>query len=358
MKTKTYFFIMYFTFIAVKAFSQDTSTSIFDGLFEQAYYGKPFVAEMHSTISKIETGYSKSYSEYNLLAQTARFERPVVEVHLGIDAPLFAYNFGKIGKGYKWGIAASLPLSIHVLEDMWDPVTAAVINTDYRFGSPRIRAIRYFTGYKYLKNISISWLPIFHECTHLGDEITSYRKDEKFPITRLNVSYEYTELQLTINDPSNTRENIHSYRIGGSYRISDRGYGWFSVRPESELTAPVNLQQSNKNSEFYLQYQFQRASGFMASKRVMNLLSFEARYRVQYGVPEFKKVNDVWETKEMTEKMTWNFNFYYGWKFNPKSENNHSMSLLFHAYKGINPFGQLRNYPGYPFFAIALTYEP
>ena len=245
MKNNSLYLLIIFTFFSTNVYSQDSSLSILDGLFEQAYYGKPFVAEIHSTVSKIETGYSKSYSEYNLLEQTSRFERPVVEVHLGIDAPLFAYNFGKTGKGFKWGIAASLPLSIHVLEDMWDPITAAVINTDYRFGSPRIRAIRYFTGYKFLKNISISWLPVFHECTHLGDEIISYRKDEKFPVTRLNISYEYTELQLTINDPSNTRENQHSYRVGGLYRISDRGFGWFSVRPESELTEPVNFTQSN-----------------------------------------------------------------------------------------------------------------
>jgi hypothetical protein len=75
-------------------------------------------------------------------------------------------------------------------------------------------------------------------------------------------------------------------------------------------------------------------------------------------VPEFKKVNGVWETTEIDEKMIWNFNFYYGWRFNPKSDSNHSLSLLFHAYKGINPFGQLRNYQGNPFFGIALTYEP
>ena len=234
--------------------SQTETKSIVDGLFEPAYYGKPFVSEIHSTISKVELGYSKSYSEFNLLEENQKFERPVVEMHLGMDAPLFAYQWGTAGDSYKWGVAMSLPLSVHVLEDMWDPVTAPVINTDYRFGSPRIRAIRNFSGKGFLKNISVSWLPIFHECTHLGDEITIYRKDENFPITRINVSYEYTELQLTLNDPDKSRENLHSFRIGGMYRISNRGLGWYSIRQDAEATQQVELLPSDYRLEYYGQY--------------------------------------------------------------------------------------------------------
>lgn len=332
--------------------------TLLEGLFESAYFGKPFVSEIHSTISKIEVGYSKSYSEFNLLEESQKFERPVVEMHLGMDAPLFAYQWGTAGNSYKWGVAMSLPLSVHVLEDMWDPVTAPVINTDYRFGSPRIRAIRNFDGNRFFKNVSVSWLPIFHECTHLGDEITIYRKDENFPITRINVSYEYTELQLTLNDPDKSRETRHSFRIGGMYRISNRGLGWYSVRPDAEATQTVDLLPSNYRLEYYGQYQFQRSSGFLASKRIMNILSFEARNRLRYGIPMFRKVNDVWETTEVKERLQWNFNLYFGWKFYPKSNLDHSLSFLLHAYKGINPYGQLRNYPGYPFFGFSIAYEP
>jgi hypothetical protein len=337
---------------------EQPKANILDGLFESAYFGKPFMSEIHSTISKIELGYSKSYSEFNLLEENQKFERPVVEMHLGMDAPLFAYQWGTAGKSFKWGVAISLPLSVHVLEDMWDPVTAPVINTDYRFGSPRIRAIRNFEGNRFFKNVSVSWLPIFHECTHLGDEITIYRKDEKFPITRINVSYEYTELQLTLNDPDKSRDTRHSFRIGGMYRISNRGYGWYSIREDAEATQPVVLLPSNYHLEYYGQYQFQRSSGFLASKRIMNILSFEARNRLRYGIPMFRKVNEVWETTEVKERLQWNYNLYFGWKFYPKSNLDHSLSFLLHAYKGINPYGQLRNYPSYPFFGFSIAYEP
>ena len=344
--------------LSLQAKGQDSASTFWDGFFEPAFFGKPFIAEVHSTLTKIEAGYSKSYSEYNLLEQSAKFQRPVVEEHVGMDAPLYAYKFGVSGNTYQKGIAISLPLSIHVLEDMWEPVTAAVINTDYRFGSPRIRAIQYFSGNKFIKNISLSWLPIFHECTHLGDEIVIYRKDENFPITRVNVSYEYTELQVTINDPDESRENNHSFRLGGFYRISNRGLGWYSVRQDAELTQPVLLKASEYGYEIYLQYQYHRSTGFLASKRIMNVFSFEARDRLRYGIPMFKKVNNNWETTEVKERMQWNFNLYFGWRFYPKSKLNHSLGLLFHAYKGIIPYGQLRNYPGYPFFGLALTYEP
>jgi len=351
--------IIVFLLSSFISYSQDSIRPVWDGFFEKAGYSKPFISEIHSTVSKIEVGYNKSYSEYNLLEQNSKFDRPMVEMHIGFDIPLYAITLGTVGNNKpKWGLAISLPLSVHVLEDMWDPVTAPVINTDYRFGSARIRAIRYFPGTGFLKNISFSWLPIFHECTHLGDEITIYRMDENFPITRINVSYEYTEFQVTLNDPDASRETRHSFRLGGLYRISNRGLGWFSARKDAELTTDLVIPESKYRAEYYAEYQFQRASGFLASKRFVNLISFEVRNRLRYGYPLFKKVDNVWETTEVKEKMQPNFNLYLGYKFYPRSANSQSIGLFFHGYRGLNPYGQLRNYPGYPFFGLALTYEP
>lgn len=354
----TIFTVLIAHFLIFQINAQDTTSTSWDGFFESAYYGKPFVSEMHSTLSKVELGYNKSYSEFNLLEESKKFDRPMVELHLGIDAPLYAINIGKVDNHPKWGIAVSLPLSVHVLEDMWDPVTAPVINTDYRFGSMRIRAIRYFPGDGFIKNISFSWLPIFHECTHLGDEITIYRTDENFPITRINISYEYTEFQVTVNDPDNSRETLHSLRLGWSYRISNRGLGWFSVRKDAELTTELNIPHSNYRAEYYAEYQLQRSTGFLASKRFLNLVSFEVRNRLRYGYPLFKKEDNGWETTEVKETMQLNFNVYAGYKFYPRSGKDQSIGLYFHAYRGLNPYGQLRNYPGYPFFGLSLTYEP
>jgi len=339
--------------------AQDSTISVFDGLFESAPFAKPFVSEMHSTVTKIEIGYSKSYSEFNMQEESVKFNRPMVEVHWGIDAPLYAQKFGKLADNSpKWGFALSLPLSVHILEDMWDPITAAVINTDYRFGSPRLRYIRYISANKYFKNISFSWLPMFHECTHLGDEITIYRVDANLPIRRVNVSYEYSEFQLTLNDPDGTRENRHSVKIGGMYRISNRGYGWFSFRKDAEMIGDIAIENSTHRIESYVQYQFQRVKGFLAGKRAMNVFSIEARNRVRYGYPIYKMVNNEWVEKPVQERLEWCFNAYFGWKFLPKSDAKQSIGFYLHGYKGLAPYGQMRNYPSYPFFGASLTYEP
>lgn len=339
-------------------YAQDTSMTFWDGFFMNSSYGKSFVSEIHSTQCKVELGYNKIESEFDLLEEKSRFQRPMVEVHVGFEAPLYASGYGIKGNNKDWGIGVRLPIGIHVLEDMWGPETAPVINTDYRFGSPRIVAIRKISGNRFLKNISFSWLPIFHECTHLGDEITIYRIDENFPITRINVSYEYTEFQVTLNDPEKSKDNCHSLKLGLMYRLSDRGLGWFSVRKDVELTQDLQIAESKYRTEYYAEYQYQRTRGFLASKRFVNVFSLEARNRVRYGYPLYRKVNNVWETKEMKEVMELCLNLYIGYKLHPRIEDNHSVGLFFHAYNGLNPYGQLRNYPSYPFFGISLTYEP
>jgi hypothetical protein len=55
--------------------------------------------------------------------------------------------------------------------------------------------------------------------------------------------------------------------------------------------------------------------------------------------------------------MHWSFNAYAGWKFAPRVDGERGVGVYAHAYYGINPFGQLRNYAAYPFYAIALTYD-
>ena len=361
MKLKKYLICVLMTviFCPLSILSEENLTdAILDGLFKSSDYCQPFVSEFHSTISKVELGYNKSYAEYNLQSVTEKFDRPMIELHVGFEAPLFAYDIKKQNNTKDWSFAATLPLSVHVLEDIFEPVTAAVINTDYRFGAPRFKTIKYLNETGFFKNVSLSWIPIFHECTHLGDEIIIYRKDVDFPITRINVSYEYTELQLTLNDVTEDNKNLHSFRLGATYRISDRGYGWFEVQDEAiNVDSITDISKSEKRLEYYAEYQFQRTEGFLASPRFRNILSIDFRSRVRYGYPVYKMVDGNWETTPVKETSSWNINAYLGWKFYAKSESQ-SLGLFLHYFKGLNPYGQLRNYPGYGFLGLSLTYEP
>lgn len=339
-------------------FAKDSTSCVWDGIGQSTNYSKPFLSEMHSTMCKAEVGYNKSYSEFDLLETKSKFSRPMAELHVGFDAPIYAYGYGTPGCYQKWGVGISFPLSVHVLEDLWGPETAPVINTDYRFGAPKLKAIYHVSDYNFIKNISLSWLPIFHECTHLGDEIIIYRIDENFPITRINVSYEYTEMQLTINDPIERDENYNSFRFGFAYRISNRGLGWYSVREDIEANKDIELKPSTHRSEYYIEYQAQRAKGFLASKRFVNVISMEVRNRLRYGYPLFvKDANGAWTSKAVNEQMELCYNLYAGYKFYPRVKQDQSLGLFLHAYRGLNPYGQLRNYPSYPFFGISITYE-
>jgi hypothetical protein len=66
----------------------------------------------------------------------------------------------------------------------------------------------------YVKNISFKLTPFAHESTHLGDELTIYGSQNIEQFYRVNVSYEYYELGLTINDPDTLSGNILSLKFG------------------------------------------------------------------------------------------------------------------------------------------------
>ena len=339
-------------------YSQSDTVKFSDGLLRQINFGKPFLAEMHSTINKIEVGYHRDYGPYNLDDNFSYYKRPMVDIHLGFDAPLYSFDVGTINNKAKWSFGLSLPVSIHVLEDMWEPITAAVIDVDYRFGSPRLSAIRNFEGDKFIKNISFSWLPMFHECTHLGDELVLSLASIGYPMKRVNVSYEYTEVQITLNDPNGSLKNNHAFRLGARYRISNRGYGWFGTEGFAIDSSIVHFEQSTHRFEYNIEYQMQRSKGFLAGERAMNFFSIDISSRVKLGIPVYHKVDGNWVAKDKEEKTVMTLNTYLGWKFFAKDKTKHALGLYIHYYKGINTWGQLRNQGNYGYLGLALTYEP
>lgn len=349
--------IIYSSILNISA--QIDSSKFTDGFFKEINYSQPFISEIHSTINKAEIGYHKDYGPYNLEDKFSFFQRPMVEIHLGFDAPLYNFDVGKLqDNSPKWSFGLSIPISIHVLEDMWEPITAAVIDVDYRFGSPKLSTIHFFENPGFVKNLSFSWLPIFHECTHLGDELVLTLKAKGYPISRVNVSYEYSMIQLTLNDPNGTMETNHSFRIGMLYRISNRGFGWFGTESFAVDTSKVSFTQSTHRLEWNIEYQIQRTHGFLAGKRIMNIFSLDISNRVKLGIPVFYKENNQWIEKDKTEQNIYTLNAYFGWNFFGKNKTSHPIGLYFHIYKGINYWGQLRNQGNYGFIGIALTYQP
>lgn len=327
-----------------------------------AHFARPMVASPHSYMTKVQLGYSQILQEFNIAATEGddpRSFKLFIDAHLGADIPLWAMDLHDAQGRPTWSFAVSAPLSMHVLEDMFEALTAPVISTDYRFGAPLIRAIRRFHGGGWLRNVAAAWLPLYHECTHLGDEITIYRKDVALPITRINVSYEYTQLELTLNDADGRRESGHSFRLGTLMRLSDRDLGWYGVELEGTTSDGLALPQNETRFEFWAAWQWQRADGLAASPDAMNVLSVEVRNRPQYGVPTFKKGEDgAWEPLHQDEVRRTGISAYWGWRFTPETDAHQSVGLYLHAYAGVNPYGQLRSMYPYRFFGITLAHEP
>lgn len=321
-------------------------------------YTRPLAAQMHSPVVKIDIGTTQVQNEYNISgdysADRNRYFKTFLNLDLGTQIPIYS---GELSSGWAYGI--TLPASMHVFEDMFDSFTAPVIDVDFRFGLPKLSAIYRMPNSGLLRNISFAWLPWFHESTHLGDEITIYRKNLNLPITRVNVSYEYTELFVTLNDPDGRRDNNHAVRFGTMVRISNRGYGWYGVTNnfEANFTGDLGLRSSAERLELYLNYEFQRSSGWLASPRALNIISFEVRNRVRYGIPTFILKDGITTVKEVSEERTWTFNAMVGYKFLSAHENSGSLGVYLHGYYGINPYGMLRNISNYRFLGVAFVYE-
>lgn len=327
-----------------------------EGLFVPAAFCRSFISEISSTVNKVEIGYGRNRPEYDV-SYTGEKLKLFVEAHLGFNVPLYL-KYLKKDSVKTWGIALSVPVSVHTWEDMFENTTAPVLNTDYRFSFITFKAIKYFRPVHFIRNMSFAFTPINHECTHIGDELTICRKSEDLPLTRINVSYEYSELSFTLNDPNGSRDNLHSFRVGMMYRYSSREQGWYSIRPVEGDTSIVK--HSNYRSEFYFEYQVQRSIGFLVNSRFVNVFSLEVRERLQYGYPFFVKKNENldWTEISKNEKLKPTLSTYFGYRFYPESAKiMSSVGLYLTGYFGLNPHGQFRNMPGYLFFGVSLVVE-
>ena len=227
------------------------------GLARPAEWGRPFWADMHPTLVRGEFSLSTNSPEYDW-GQTDTLYRPFVFANLGVNLPLWSGNFSD----GKFGFSLSVPLIISVWLDVFEPVTAPVINTDYRVGAPGIsflhrieKALELFSYWRIgLYNYSILFSPFIHESTHIGDELTIYRKDDKWDITRVNVSYNFSEFVLTVNDPVNSLIMNHAFRFGFML-LHDFKKGWYNILQQEANTQVIG--ESHIPFETYLQYQFQ-----------------------------------------------------------------------------------------------------
>ncbi len=294
---------------------------------------KPFPSEIRSTTIKAELAFLNKLDENYYIRNYT--QRPFVEVHLGTHLPL--YSMVNHQRNIKF--RTSFFMANNLLIDMFEEVTAPVINTDYFFGL-QSSLLKYTDG-KRIKNIGLKLVPLFHESTHIGDEFSLHGYFEIPDFKRINISYEAWEVALVLNDPDTIRTNLFSTKIG-FHRLWDYKKGYYvydSLETKGRIIPP-----SKKNYEYYIQINLQRTSGFLCSKKWMQVISAEANNRLQLSYNE-----------SVPEKRSWNFNVYLGWKY--LSERRKNLGFYFRYYNGIIPNGQFRNTPGYQFVGFSMIYD-
>jgi len=349
MKSKHILCLLGSIVIGANSFGQEQKANTW---FGYAPYGKSLYADVHPNTFRFDIAGFSNRPEVSLFSSTQKYRASSYGV-FGAELPIWNGNFSN----NKYGVSLTLALSANLWLDLFEPVTAPVVNTDYRIGIPSITFI-HRTDLWFLKNYSLQYSPFKHESTHMGDELQIHRVEEQYAIRRVNVSYNYQELLFTINEPENRMAECHTLRLGIMLLWNWRK-GWYSVMPEAsdvqpDIPSDQYVHPKCSPWELWLQYQYQsKASkhGFQA------IVSAEIRNRVQYGYDlQFKEG----ETDPAPyDKRQFTYNAFVGCRYNIPHYDGYlsRFALGFRAYYGICPYGMFRNINNYTQFGLSLIWQ-
>jgi len=243
--------------------------------------------------------------------------------------------------------------------DMAESSTHPIINTEYRIGTLEINYLYdlQFLGIDFIRNAGLKFIPFFHESSHIGDELTIYRKDAGLPITRVNPTGNTAELSLVLNDENGSQAGNHSFKAGTRI-IYFEDTGFYTMRPEEGDTSKIT--HTGNRFEWYGQYQWNGTSGFIKNPRISTVFSLELRNRVLFDYPYYNidpKSSIGPAEFNSDRKHVPSFNGYVGWRYRPSEEKPSYLGLYLRFYVGANPHGQFRNIPTYRYYALSLVYE-
>jgi hypothetical protein len=340
------------------------NTSFVQGLFAAGNWCRPFWADMHSTITKAEVAFAANNLEYDWAAIVGKNKykrsRPFVFANVGKDVPVWAGTFAN----GKYGFSIMIPYLVDVWLDLLESTTRPVINTQYRFGVPELNFIHHLDkSFFGIKNYAIKISLFKHECGHIGDDLTQVRSNAAlFPavpatnaqFVKLDISYNYWQVEATINDAMFSQRRNHSLRA--ALLMLHSGYSRFyrnTLADDYYGTNNAIIAPAQHLYEFWLQYQWQ--SGM--SRRLLQWIgSVEARWRIRYVYPYLSDDGITWKTQ--SERLYPCINAMFGVRYrNPAMLKVGSVGAALRAYYGVNPYGQFRSIPQYWQVGAALVVE-
>lgn len=336
--------LSYVTFLAQ---GQDSLT--YKSYFKSRDFGQYFYSDLYSPITNIGIGAMLVTKDYNIEPQT-RVIAMVAEPVLGAQLPIYYCKNNK----NRWSL--SIPISFSTWLDFTEKRTAPILNTDYRFAFIEFNYSHKLDA-SIIKNIGFRFIPVFHESTHIGDELAIAKNKDTITTPRINVSYETYELAVIVNDSYNQKIKNFSFRLGAKFLWNPKK-GYYTVDSLDNLKGE-KINSTKRWIEPYFQYQYQNPNGWLSNHRMMFVFSQDFYVRVLFSYPfryyDGYKGNIV--RGELPESYHLNINTLIGWKFLNAKKEISNMGVFLKLYIGMNPHGQYRNIPAYPWLGINFIYD-
>ena len=318
------------------------------GWFAFAPYGKSLLSDVHPNFVRFEIVGNSNHPVYDFAA-TGKSFRPSVQGCFGFDLPIWDRNFGT---EQEYGLCISMTASACLWMDLFESQTSPVINTDYRIGTHTYTFIHRLNR-KFVKNYSIAWCPFKHESTHIGDEIQIQRVQAGYAIRRVNVSYNYTELAVTLNEPEDRNVQCHTFRLGLMVLWSPNE-GWYSIK-ESAGDGKASLAHPAMSPfEAYFQYQYQSPT---SRHGFQGVASAEVRNRVVYGYDLTLKEGQT--DTHSADYRRFTYSIFLGMRYNLPGYDGYFSRFAVGArlYHGNCPFGHYRAIDNYSQVGLSLVFQ-
>jgi len=349
MRTNRFFGILLICIFAAHAYAQNQSDTLARrGWFTYAPYGKSLLSDVHPYYMRLDVIGHANEGAFDF-GQTGKAYRAGIHGCFGADIPLWQGNFGP---NNRFGMCVSQRAYAYLWLDIFEPVTAPVVNTDYRVGAATATFIHRLNK-GFAKNYSITWSPFMHESTHIGDELQIQRMETGYAIRRVNVSYNWTELVFTLNEPENRHDACHTFRAG-LMLLWDWKEGWYSVKESAGDGDASLVHPRNSPWEAFVQYQYQTPT---SPHGIQGVMSAEVRNRVVYGYDLYLKKGETDTRGADSRRFT--YNVFLGMRYNIPGYDGFFSRVAFGArlYHGNCPFGQFRSIDTFSMFGFSVIYQ-
>jgi hypothetical protein len=298
-----------------------------------------YIAEMHSPSNKLEL--VKLNKLHPFYYKNNATERPFLEVQMGYQLPVLSFE-KQLNSG-QFQLSFCAPVSILTLVDMFERETAPVINTDYRFGA---KLFFVFTPDKensgFLKNYYLTYVPVFHESTHIGDEFALHGYNQIPDFARINVSYEAWKLIAGINKCRNEGKDNLSAEVGYQ-RLMPYKDGYYNV--DSLEVKGADIIASDARDVWFARVEYSHSFTFNNELFTELVASSDVRRDIRFGY-----------TPDEPEKRVWSVNVYVGCRF-PLKNTKRKIGVYYRHYRGIVPYGQLRDQDDFVLNGLSVVFD-